>query len=101
MEVFKISLNPVPVQRRAKRLLDIAMKLPKLISYDYYLNNLEYKKATLIDDIDQFICFTDISDSYLLARLIREKKQVKVYVQLGSCMQADEVLQTSKVSGME
>jgi hypothetical protein len=80
MEVFKISLNPLPVQRKAKRWLDIAMKLPKLISYDYYLNNLEYKKATSIEDIDQFICFTDISDSYLLARLIREKKQVKVYV---------------------
>jgi hypothetical protein len=80
MEVFKISLTPLPVQRKAKLWLDIAMKLPKVVSYDYYLNNLEYKKGTFIDDIDQFICFTDISDSYLLARLIREHKNVKVYV---------------------
>jgi hypothetical protein len=50
------------------------------MSYDYYLNHLQYKGATSIDDIDQFICFTDISDSYLLARLIREQKKVKVYV---------------------
>jgi hypothetical protein len=80
MEVFKISLSPPSVQKKAKLWLDVAMKLPKVMSYDAYLNNLQYKKATLIDDIDQFICFTDISDSYLLSRLIREKKQVKVYV---------------------
>jgi hypothetical protein len=80
MEIFKISLNPVPVQRRAKFLLNIAMKLPKVVSYDYYLNNLEYKKATFIEDIDQFICFTDISDTFFLARLIQEQKKVKVYV---------------------
>jgi hypothetical protein len=56
------------------------MKMPKYVSYDYYLNRLTYKGATFIDDIDQFICFTDISDTYLLARLIREKKKINVYV---------------------
>lgn len=80
MEVFKISLNPPAEQKKAKSLLDLAMKLPKTISYDYYLNKLQYKKATYIDDIDQFICFTDISDSYFLGRLIREKRNIKIYV---------------------
>lgn len=80
MEVFKISLNPLNIRRRARLLLDLSMKLPEVVSYDYYLNNLQYKKATLIEDIDQFVCFTDISDSYFLARLIREKRPVKVYV---------------------
>jgi hypothetical protein len=80
MEVLKISLNPPAVQQKAKLLLDLAMKLPKIISYDYFLNKLHYKKATFIEDIDQFVCFTDISDSYFLARLIREKRNVKVYV---------------------
>lgn len=80
MEVFKISLNPILVQKKAMFWLDLAMKLPKKVSYDSLLNNLQYKGATQIDDIDQFICFTDISDNYLLARLIKEKKKVKVYV---------------------
>lgn len=80
MEVFKISLNPAAVQRKARFWLDLSMKLPKIISYDYYLNHLQYRGKTYIDDIDQFICFTDISDSYLLARLIRERKKIKVYV---------------------
>lgn len=80
MEVFKISLNPPALQKKAKFLLDLAMKAPKTMSYDSYLNNLQYKEATHIDDIDQFICFTDISDSYFLARLIREKRNVKIYV---------------------
>jgi hypothetical protein len=80
MEVFKISLNPASVQKKARFWLDISMKLPKMISYDFYLNQLQYKGATPIDDIDQFICFTDISDSYLLARLIKEQKKVTIYV---------------------
>ncbi|QHT70693.1 hypothetical protein GXP67_30620 [Rhodocytophaga rosea] len=80
MEVFKISLNPAPVQKKARFWLDLSMKLPRIMTYDYYLNHLQYKGATPIDDIDEFICFTDISDSYLLARLIRERKKVKIYV---------------------
>ncbi|WP_373514389.1 hypothetical protein, partial [Persicitalea sp.] len=35
---------------------------------------------TDLADIDSFICFTAISDDYLLARLIREKRAVRVYV---------------------
>jgi hypothetical protein len=81
MEVFKISLSGNPsLHKRAKSLLDLAMRMPKFLSYDTYLKNLSYTKSTKIDDIDQFICFTDISDSYLFARLLNENKPVKVYV---------------------
>lgn len=81
MQIFIISLATDPrVKKRAKLKLDLIMKLPKLISYDAYLNKIQYKGATQITDIEQFICFTNISDSYLLSRLIREGKRVKVYV---------------------
>lgn len=81
MEYFKISLDGrANVRAKAYRLLALAMKLPKIITYDHYLKNISFSGRTRIDDIDQFICFTDISDSYLFARLLCEPKPVKVYV---------------------
>jgi hypothetical protein len=81
MEYFKISLtNKEDTRRKAYRLLNLSMKLPRVFSYDAYLNRLSLKENTPIDDIDQFVCFTDISDSYFFARLLRHKKNVKVYV---------------------
>jgi len=81
MEYFKISLHErTQIQKRAYTLLNLSMKLPRFISYDTYLNNIISKRKTLISDIDQFICFTDISDSYFFARLLHENKNVKVYV---------------------
>ncbi len=81
MEYFKISLDARPnVRTKAYSLLALAMKLPKTITYDHYLKNISFSGKTRIDDIGQFICFTDISDSYLFARLLSGKKSVKVYV---------------------
>ncbi|GAB2784009.1 hypothetical protein GCM10027275_30130 [Rhabdobacter roseus] len=81
MELFKVSNNPDPVQQaKGRRLLQWIQRLPKFLSYDTYLRQLRYQQGTLLDDIDHFICFTAIADDYLLARLIREKKAVRVYV---------------------
>lgn len=81
MEMFKIYGNPNPAVRPAAvRALEVAMHLPKFVAYDTFLAWLDYKAATRIDDIDQFICFTEISDNFLLARLLDEGKKLAVYV---------------------
>lgn len=81
MERFLIYLNSNRL-RRLKELLifDLSIKLPKCLSYDLYLDNLECSRNTKIDDIDKFICLTRISDDFLFSRLIKEKKIVQVYV---------------------
>lgn len=81
MEMFKIQGHPDSrVRAKATRALDMAMRLPKFISYDTYLSWLTYQAATPIEDIDLFICFTEISDHYFFARLLAERKNLKVYV---------------------
>lgn len=81
MELFKISNNPdANARTKGRQLLGLIKRLPKVISYDFFLNRLRYKSNTQIADIEQFICFTAIADDYLLARLLRGNHPVKVYV---------------------
>ncbi len=54
--------------------------MPKLMSYDGYLNSLRYAKGTKIDDIDKFLCFTHIYDDFLYAQLLKSGKKVFTYV---------------------
>jgi len=53
---------------------------PKFISYDNYLNLIAYKKDTPIDDIDAFICFTQIYSDPFYAHLIHSDKNIYAYV---------------------
>jgi hypothetical protein len=81
MEMFKIQgHSDAAVRTRAGRALRAVMQLPKFIDYDTYLSWLTYRGETDIGDIDRFILFTEISDSYFLARLLKEKKDARVYV---------------------
>lgn len=81
MEQFKISISATPAQQAsAFRLLNLTMRLPKWLSYDAFVNKLQYKGNTPISDIDQFVCFTELSDNYFVARLLQEQKPVVVYV---------------------
>ncbi|MFN8345457.1 MAG: hypothetical protein U0X91_10660 [Spirosomataceae bacterium] len=81
MELFKASLATDPnVLKRNHTILKWVQRLPKVISYDFYLNRLQYQGATDLTGIDQFVCFTAIADDFLMARLLREKHSVKVYV---------------------
>jgi hypothetical protein len=82
MELFKASVTRNPAQRKKNyRILNWVRRLPKIISYDTYLNGLQLSQQTQIDDIDQFFFFTAIADDYLLARLMRAgHPKVHVYV---------------------
>ena len=81
MELFKVSNQPdARVRAKGRRLLRLIKLLPKVLPYDFFLNRLRFKSETQINDIDQFICFTAIADDYFLARLLRQKTKVKVYV---------------------
>jgi hypothetical protein len=81
MELFKASNQPTAKSKSlAMSLLRWMQRLPKIISYDFYLDRLRYQSLTELDDIDLVICFTAIVEDYLLARLIREQKPVRVYV---------------------
>ncbi len=81
MELFKASNQPTASKRaKAMRLVRWMQRLPKVLSYDFYLDRLQYQSLTQLDDVDQFVCFTAIADDYLLSRLIHQNKQIKVYV---------------------
>jgi hypothetical protein len=81
MEFFKASI-PAELSQRTKMysVLKWVKRLPKFISYDFYLNRLQYKSATDLSGIQQFVCFTAIADDFLMARLLRENHPTKVYV---------------------
>jgi hypothetical protein len=81
MEYFKLSLTKSPFQMRKNYVLLLLLKwLPKCISYDYYLSQLQPAGRTTLEDIDQFTFFTAVADDHLLARVLKEKRPVKVYV---------------------
>ncbi|MEZ4900577.1 MAG: hypothetical protein R2822_01860 [Spirosomataceae bacterium] len=81
MEFFKASLTSDPVLRKKNhQIVAWVRRLPKIISYDFYLKRLDYQAATNLAGIDQFICFTAIADDFLMARLLAENHPVKVYV---------------------
>ena len=81
MEYFKASLAKERSQRLKNYLLIRLIKLlPRLISYDTYLDHLHYHSETNSSDIDHFVFFTAIADDYFLARLLTEKRSVRVYV---------------------
>lgn len=81
MELFKASLTSDPkILKKNHEIIKWVRRLPKVISYDFYLKQLQYQGATNLSGIDQFVCFTAIADDFLMARLLHEKYPVKVYV---------------------
>jgi hypothetical protein len=81
MEAFKIGgLKNKKQQKRAKLLLQLQHILPHFISYDYYLNKIDFSCKTDISGIDKMIAFTEIYDDFFLARLIKESVKTYVYV---------------------
>ncbi|WP_428667996.1 hypothetical protein [Runella sp.] len=81
MELFKAShTSDSAVRKKNYDIIKWVQRLPKFISYDTYLRGLKYEKSTDLSGIDQFICFTAIADDFLMARLLHEKRPVKVYV---------------------
>ena len=81
MELFKASLTSDPkILKKNHEIIKWVRRLPKVISYDFYLKYLQYQSATDLSGIDQFVCFTAIADDFLMARLLHKKYPVKVYV---------------------
>lgn len=81
MESFKISvINSPEKARKATRLLQFSMGLPRMLSYDGFIQNLDFKGQTDISEIDQFVFFTELSDNYFISRLIKTGKSPIVYV---------------------
>jgi hypothetical protein len=81
MEHFKISLNKNRWQRLyATFMLELSYRLPGIFSYDRYLDLLQYRAETRLEDIDRMIFFTEIIDDGLLARTLRERRNPVIYV---------------------
>jgi hypothetical protein len=81
MELLKISnIKSEKAVKKGTLILKLQKVLPRLITYDALLAWLNPSCKTRIRDIDRFIFFTEISDDYLLSRLLKEKKDVMTYV---------------------
>ena len=81
MELFKIgNLKNVADRKKAAKILELSKRLPKIVSYDRFIQNLQITRETHIADIDRFVFFTAISNDYFLSRLIDENRRVSVYV---------------------
>lgn len=81
MESFKIgNLKDINQRKKAGLLLKLQKWIPHFLSYDTYLNSLKTKNNTQINDISNFICLTEIYDDYFFARILKEQKNVFVYV---------------------
>jgi hypothetical protein len=81
-EFFKLNNAHLTPWNRFKEscILHASKLTPKFISYDGYLKSLRYKKDTVLDDIDEFLCFTQIYEDLFLAHVLETGKKVKVYV---------------------
>jgi len=81
MELFKSSNLERRTDRRKSRFyLFLQRIMPRLISYDRFLNTLHYSGKTNIQDIDVFLYATELHADFFIARLKREQKNVLVYV---------------------
>lgn len=81
MELLKISnLKNQHTKRQGKFILKMQQILPRIIGYDSLLNWLRPSCNTDIRDIDRFILFTEIADDFFLSRLLKEKKDIIIYV---------------------
>ncbi len=81
MEAFKAqNAASDRLRKKAGKILNLQKRLPKIMSYELYLNRLKYTSNTRIDDIDQFIFLTELYDDYLIARIRKLKKEFKIYV---------------------
>lgn len=81
-EFFKLNNASLSFWTKSREtlLLQTSRFTPKFISYDAYLRMLKYKKQTPIDDIDEFLCFTQVYDDLFFAHILESGRKTKVYV---------------------
>lgn len=81
MEAFRISIiNSAQKARLALMQLNFSMALPRILTYDFFIRQLSYRKETDISGIDHWVCFTELSDNYFISRLLTEGHAPLVYV---------------------
>ncbi len=81
MEAFKAhSVPPGPRRRRRDAVLALMRLLPKNYAYDDFLRDLPYSGKTDLSGIDSFVCFSEIANDELFARLLAEDFPVLTYV---------------------
>jgi hypothetical protein len=81
-EAFKIANTKTSsyLKFEKKSLLAFSKFLPSFLSYDNYLDALDYSTDTEVEDIDKFLFFSEIYDDFLLAHLLKLQKTIFVYV---------------------
>ena len=81
MEEFKARLLPAgPRRYRRRAMLSLMRRLPKNYSYDAFLRDLPFSGQTDLTGVDAFVCFSEIADDELFARLLAEHRPVVTYV---------------------
>ena len=63
-----------------KILLFLSRFTPRWMSYDQYLNRLDYEDTTPVADVDRFFCFTEIYDDHFFRHLVDAGKPIAVFV---------------------
>lgn len=81
-ESFKIENTKTKAIFKAEKrtLLQLSKVLPKWMSYDRYLDELDCADTTPVDDVDTFLFFSEVYDDYLLSHVLRKGKRVQVFV---------------------
>lgn len=80
MEQFKAEGAGSDKKDKALSIIKWQQRTPKWLSYDTYLNALQLSGKTDLNGITKMIALTEIYDDKLLARCIRSKIPVLVYV---------------------
>lgn len=65
---------------RNQLILWINYHVPAFISYDAYVQQMASSVSMKVDDIDVFICYTQIYDDGFFGKLLQEKKKIFVLV---------------------
>lgn len=81
-EYTKIKHSHVSSRHKIEKKISLFLTkyFPSLITYDRYLKLISYNTSTPIEDIDAFLCFTEVYDNYLFAHALNSNKPVFTYV---------------------
>lgn len=75
-----LASNRTGAGRRARWLLEIGRRMPRLFGFDTYLELLRGETDTTIGDIDVFLNFSNVSNPVFLSAVVREKRPIFTYV---------------------
>jgi hypothetical protein len=80
MEYFKASGAFGKKLNKALNIIKLQKIFNGFISYDWYIANLKFNEITKIDDLEAILVFTEITDDYFFARIIKQNVPHLIYV---------------------